>query len=272
MGNPKYDFSSFSELDFYKKVNTRLIELAEVDKLAKIIELGCGTGGVTELILDRVNSAKNTVIYAIDSSASAISSSLSRLESRKEAILKFIQTEAQNLQSTVKDQVDSVIYCNSIHYINNKMDMINQIGKSLKSGGTFAFNTSFYSGSHPPETEIFLRKWMFKTIRLLKQRYGIMPVKKGKVESRVQLTPENYTELVLSNGFYIKDKEVIEVDVPLDGWYHICSFRDWIEGVLPGVPLSKGKEILQETVKDLFDEMNIKTLQRNWLSVVAVKK
>ena len=68
MGNPKYDFSSFSELDFYKKVNTRLIELAEVDKLAKIIELGCGTGGVTELILDRVNSAKNTVIYAIDSS------------------------------------------------------------------------------------------------------------------------------------------------------------------------------------------------------------
>ena len=40
MGKPKYDFSSFSELDFYKKVNTRLIELAEVDKLAKIIELG----------------------------------------------------------------------------------------------------------------------------------------------------------------------------------------------------------------------------------------
>ena len=91
MGKSQYDFSSFSELDFYKKVNTRLIELAEVDKLAKIIELGCGTGGVTELILDRVNSAKNTVIYAIDSSASAISSSLSRLESRKEAILKFIQ-------------------------------------------------------------------------------------------------------------------------------------------------------------------------------------
>ena len=170
MGKVKYDFSSFSELDFYRKVNTRLIELAEVDKLAKIIELGCGTGGVTELILDRVNSAKNTVIYAIDSSASAISASLSRLESRKEAILKFIQTEAQNLQTTVKDQVDSVIYCNSIHYINNKMDMVNQIGNSLKKGGTFAFNTSFYSGSHPPETEIFLRKWMFKTIKLLKKK------------------------------------------------------------------------------------------------------
>ena len=33
MGKVKYDFSSFSELDFYRKVNTRLIELAEVDKL-----------------------------------------------------------------------------------------------------------------------------------------------------------------------------------------------------------------------------------------------
>ena len=38
------------------------------------------------------------------------------------------------------------------------------------------------------------------------------------------------------------------------------------------MPLSKGKEILQETVKELFEEMNINTLQRNWLSVVAVKK
>ena len=128
MAKTKYDFSSFSELDFYKKVNARLVELAEVEKLARIIELGCGTGGVTELILDRVNTAKNTVIYAIDSSASAIAASFARLESRKEAVIKFIQTEAQNLGSTVAEQVDSVIFCNSIHYINNKIDMINQIG------------------------------------------------------------------------------------------------------------------------------------------------
>ena len=272
MVKTKYDFSSFSELDFYKNVNARLIELAEVEKLARIIELGCGTGGVTELILNRVNTARKTVIYAIDSSASAIAASVARFESRKEAVLKFIQTEAQNLHKTVTEQVDSVIYSNSIHYINNKMDMINQIGNRLKSGGTFAFNTSFFTGAHPPETEIILRKWMMKTIRLLKKRYGILPQKSEKVASRVQLTPDNYTQLVLSNGFYIKEKEVIKVEVPLDGWYHISSFQDWIEGVLPGVPLSKGKEILQETVKELFEELNIRSLQRNWLSIVAVKK
>ena len=28
-------------------------------------------------------------------------------------------------------------------------------------------------------------------------------------------------------------KEIENVNVPLDGWYEISSFKDWIEGVLP---------------------------------------
>jgi len=61
------------------------------------------------------------------------------------------------------------------------------------------------------------------------------------------------------------------VQVPLDGWYEISSFKDWIEGVLPGIPLDIGKTVLQSTVKSLFKELNLTSLDRRWLSIVASK-
>ena len=85
------------------------------------------------------------------------------------------------------------------------------------------------------------------------------------------ITPENYEELLLNNGFKVKEKNIENVHVPLDGWYEISSFKDWIEGVLPGIPLDIGKKVLQETVESLFKELNIKTLDRKWLSIVASK-
>ena len=94
---------------------------------------------------------------------------------------------------------------------------------------------------------------------------------KSKVQSRIQLTPENYEELLNKSGFTVLKKEIENVNVPLDGWYEISSFKDWIEGVLPGIPLDIGKKVLQDTVSSLFKELNIKTLDRKWLSIVALK-
>ena len=50
----EYTFTSFSYLPFYTQVNVRLLDLAEVGKQRTIVDLGCGTGGVTKLILERV--------------------------------------------------------------------------------------------------------------------------------------------------------------------------------------------------------------------------
>jgi len=144
------------------------------------------------------------------------------------------------------------------------------IGNRLNDGGLLAFNTSFFLGSHPKETEVFLRKWMMRSLRVLKNEYNMKP-NKDKVQSRVQLTPENYEEIVNNSGFEIKEKKIENVKVPLDGWYEISSFKDWIEGVLPGIPLDIGKTVLQSTVTSLFKELNLTSLDRRWLSIVASK-
>ena len=79
-----------------------------------------------------------------------------------------------------------------------------------------------------------------KSLWLLKKEYNLMP-SKSKVQSRIQLTPENYEEILNKSGFTVLKKEIENVNVPLDGWYEISSFKDWIEGVLPGIPLDIGK-------------------------------
>ena len=265
-----FNFDSFSNLDWYKSVNSNLLDLADLNSSNKIIDLGCGNGGITEMILSKVKDVSSIVIFAVDSSSSAISLALKRFSNRKDVIINYIQSEAQNLHENIKEKVDTVIYCNSIHYVEEKEKVLQHIGNGLERGGKFAFNTSFFDGSHPKETEAFLRKWMLKSLRLLRSEYNLKPLK-NKVQSRIQLSPENYEELLLKNGFKVKEKNIENVHVPLDGWYEISSFKDWIEGVLPGIPLDIGKKVLQETVESLFKELNIKTLDRKWLSIVASK-
>ena len=265
-----FNFDSFSNLDWYKNVNSNLLDLTDLNSSNKIIDLGCGNGGITEMILSKVKDVSNIVIFAVDSSSSAISLALKRFSNRKDVIINYIQSEAQNLHENIKEKVDTVVYCNSIHYVEEKDKVLQHIGNGLEKGGKFAFNTSFFEGSHPKETEAFLRKWMLKSLRLLRSEYNLKPVK-SKVQSRIQLTPEKYEKLLLNNGFKVKEKNIENVHVPLDGWYEISSFKDWIEGVLPGIPLDIGKKVLQETVESLFKELNIKTLDRKWLSIVASK-
>ncbi len=267
----EYSFTSFSSLSFYTKINERLLDLAEVGKHRKIVDLGCGTGGITKLILERLQSAKDTVIYAVDHSTAALKVATDEIGDHKDVVINYIHTEVQNLTGAVKEKVDAVVYCNSIHYVPDKAKLVSQIKEKLVPNGIFAFNTSFFEGSHPEDSLEFFRKWMMRSLRILKREHGLSANKSAKVESRVQLTAQNYIELVEDAGFKVLLNDFNRVEVPYEGWHHISGFSDWIEGVLPGVPLDIGRQALQKGLAQIWDEMNLKTVPRVWLSVSAAK-
>ena len=267
----EYNFTSFSYLPFYTKVNVRLLDLAEVGKQRKIVDLGCGTGGVTKLILERLQSAKDTVIYAVDHSTTALKAAAEEIGERKELVVNYVHSEAQNLTGAVKERVDAIVYCNSIHYVPDKVKLVKQIKEKLAPQGIFAFNTSFFEGSHPEDSHEFFRKWMMRSLRILKREHGLSPKKSSKVESRVQLTANQYIDLIESAGLKILVNDLNRVEVPHEGWHQISGFSDWIEGVMPGVPLDKGRESLQKGLAQIWKEMELKTVPRVWLSVSASK-
>ena len=268
----EYSFSSFSQLPFYGRINERLLDLALIGEQKSIIDLGCGTGLITKLILQRVKEATDSVIYAVDHSSNALKTAAEEIGERKQTAIKYIHSEVENLKEAIKEKVDAVVYCNSIHYVTDKSALINGVREQLLPNGVFAFNTSFFEGSHPPETHKFYRKWMIRSLRVLKSEYGISPKKSNKVESRNQLTPDEYESILNDAGFDVLVKDIQRIEVPHDGYHHISGFSDWIEGILPGVPLDKGCESLQKSLTHVWEDMQLTSIPRLWLSMTAVKR
>ena len=268
----EYNFNKFSNLPFYTEINAKFLEFAKIDDQKTIVDLGCGTGGITKLLIDRLKNAKETVIYAIDHSKTALKTAANEIEETKNILVKFCHSEVQSLTDVIKDKVDAIVYCNSIHYVPDKSDLLTKIKSKLNNKGILAFNTSFFEGSHPEDSLEFFRKWMLRSLRKVKKEYGISAKKSNKVESRVQLNQEEYKNLLLENGFEINSIKTNRIDVPMEGWHHISGFSDWIEGILPGIPLDIGRDVLQKSLAEIWEELKLNSIPRIWLSVSASPK
>ena len=154
----------------------------------------------------------------------------------------------------------------------DKDKVVHDIGAALRTGGKFAFNTSFYEGGQHEESSAFYTKWMFKAFRILRKEYGLKPNKAAKVASRRQLTPKEYSDLLERNGLTILKQEVDTVQVPIEGWLDISTFSDFIEGTMPGVPMNEASAALQEGIRQTYSELNVTHVPRNWLDIIAVKR
>ena len=273
MSDANFGFSKFSDNDFYSNVNKELIDSLDIKSDLKIVDLGFGSGGISKIIiqnLNRINSVNSSII-AVDFSEISLKEARANLKSVSDSMITFVQSRYEEFSSKIKDKVDLVVLCNAIHYLDDKELVIKDVMKILKPGGRFAFNSSFFNGAHPEHTLGFYRKWMFKAMRILSKEYNTRPVKAEKIESRVQLNPDQYKEILENCGMKIMSTKLREVDVPIDGWLDISGFKDFIEGVMPGVSLDVASQSLQKAVRDTFKEMKLNFVQRNWMEIVATK-
>ncbi len=271
MSSGEFGFKKFSDQNFYRVINKRIVDMAEIGPGQRIIDLACGTGVVTRLILDRLRGARDSVVIGIDHSATALRQAMQDLGNARDATVQFVQSRIERISEVIRDSVDTIILCNAIHYIPDKDVLVSEISKTLRPGGTFVFNTSFFEGGHAPGSEQFYRRWMLKALRTLKSEYGLRPIKDERVESRRQLSADEYGSLLTDQGFRVTKRHIHTVEVPLEGWLTISEFEDFISGALPGIPLEQASDSLIKGVKATFEELKLSFVPRNWLEVVAVK-
>jgi len=181
--NSSFSFVRFANQPFYKTVNEHLVNLSEFKPGSVILDLACGTGAVTKLILKRIQGMKDNIVIAVDTSSDALEQAKKDLATMRGNVVKFVQGKAEQLSQNLKDRVDAVVFCNAIHMLEDKERVLHEIHEVLNPGGTLAFNTTFFGGSNPPETEVFYRRWMTRAIRLLKKNHGLLPTR-DKVASR----------------------------------------------------------------------------------------
>ena len=266
-----FSFATFSQNPFYENLNARLVAMAEPTSGQRIVDLACGTGGVTKLILEQLLGARDSVIIAMDHSAGALKQAMDDLKAHRDNAVHFVQSQVEQVSESLKERADTIIFCNAIHYIPDKDSLVVEIARALNPGGKFAFNTSFYEGHQVPESLQFFRKWMFKSARTLRRDYGLSTQRAAKVESRKHLTADEYRELLERHDFRIVRQVEDTVQVPIEGWLDISTFEDFIAGTMPGVPLTEASASLQKGVHQTFEEMKITHVPRNWLDIVAVR-
>ena len=266
-----FSLEKFARHPFYQEVNCRLLKLACLRPGLKVVDLGAGTGAVTRLLAEEVAGPAESEVIAVEPSASALEMARRNLENLREVVVRFIQGRAERLSRLVRRPVDAVFFCNAIHLVQEKARVVREVYRTLQQGGEFSFNTAFFQGAEPLETQQFYRRWMMRSLRILKERYGLWPMKAEKVQARRHLSPQQYVALLEERGFQIRQQEIVRVEMPLEGWEDISEYSLWIEGIMPGVPLAAASAALKEGVRETFVELGLTSSPRNWLLVVASK-
>jgi ubiquinone/menaquinone biosynthesis C-methylase UbiE len=266
----QYTFKAFSEHAFYKRVNEALVNRAHLERGMTVVDVACGSGAITQLILEKIRGAREAMVIGVDMSATAIREASEKVAGVTDAVVEFVQARAEEMSVKVRRAVDAVIFCNGIHYIEDKGELLAEVKKTLRPGGVFAFNTGFFDGALPDETIAYYKRWMLKSLRKLKKEHNLK-VEHSKVESRVTLTADEYVKLLKEEGFKIESAEIYPGELTEQGWIDLSRFSDFVAGALPGVPIPIASDVLVESLKETFEEFELKVWPRNWLTVVAAR-
>ena len=79
----RFSFDKFAAHPFFKEVNEWLVARAGITPGSDVVDLGCGPGAVTELILTWMGVPPQGRVFAIDPSPSALVHAAERVQSAK---------------------------------------------------------------------------------------------------------------------------------------------------------------------------------------------
>ncbi len=272
-----YTFDPFARHQFYHDVNESLVRraIAHVDaslpkgQRASVVELASGTGAVTELILDEFERiGRPGHVIGIEPSTEAIEIARDRLKGRD---VEFIQGEADEAPR-LGAHADAAFFCNAIHLIPDKADVINKLSSALRPGGYLAINSSFYTGAYAPGSERFYHLWTRRALGWLRANApGVRTSRQEKAMAMQWLSADGYAEVMAECGLKVVDRAEETAQMPLSSWQDIGRYWLFIEGALPGVPIPIGADALYHAAAQAFEELELTSVPRVWLQMVAEK-
>ena len=278
----RFTFEPFAAHPFYTQVNRELVQaaLARLTSRASrkpltLVDMACGTGAITRLIareMARLGQLARTCIIGVDPSAEALrraQKGMDEMDLKLET--SFIQGDADDLPSIVHD-ADAAFFCNAIHLVADKAAAFRQMAAILAPGGIFACNSSFFEGAYVPGTERFYRLWTRRAVGWLKKEHPEARLsRESKAMAMQWLTQEEYVRTLKENGFGRVDITHSSVPISLDAWRDIGHYWLFIEGALPGIPLSYGAAALGAAVYQAGAELGLTEVPRIWMQIIATK-
>ena len=261
----KFSFTPFTRHPFFTHVNKWILERVICPGRQVIVDLGCGPGAVTELILERVHGQQPPPrVIGVDPSPSALAKARAAISSK---LAEFVQGSAEWLSKLVKS-ADAVVFLNAIHLMPDKPQVLKEIRRVLKPGGVLAFNSTFFNGAYVEGTSGFWRRWIVRSVQALREK-GIEVKHNGHAAAMEWYSADQYTAALKEAGFRPTTVELLRIDMTREALIDIGRFSLFIEGALPGVPLEEGAKALEVGLERTMNELKVESVPRHWLEVVA---
>jgi ubiquinone/menaquinone biosynthesis C-methylase UbiE len=276
----QFTFEAFTTHTFYTEINRSLVQKAlaplamhPAQERLTIVDMACGTGAITQLIAEEMTRQghRQACIIGVDPSAEALR--LARISMEEmEVKAEFIQGETGDLATLVQD-ANAAFFCNAIHLIPDKLSAFQQMAAILAPGGVLACNTAFYEGTNLEETTRFGRLWIRRAFGWLRKEHPEVRLSRDtKVTAMQWLPPEEYISLLEQSGMSDVNVTQERVTMTLDGIRDLGRYWLFIEGALPGAPLTIGAAALGSTVYEVGRELGMTGVPRMWLQIVAMKR
>jgi ubiquinone/menaquinone biosynthesis C-methylase UbiE len=275
--SPTYE--PFARQAEYLEVNRHFVEALDLEGRDVVVDLACGTGAMTALLLQalarrpRPAGAPRPSVSALEVSDDALRLAAAHLTALPEAAGVSLSLSRASLDDLPFDAgtVDVAVLGNAIHLADDKRRVVTEVHRILRPGGLFGFNTSFYAGAYLPGTERFYLRWVQEAVRALGDSPGRRRQRVPAFSNR-WLSTEEYAALVKACGFEVR--HVAERTVPLSrqSFEAIGSYAGLASVLLRGYDPALARRALHDAAAPALEACGMDVVPRGWLEVSARKR
>jgi ubiquinone/menaquinone biosynthesis C-methylase UbiE len=288
-------YEPFSLEPEYVEANRRFVQRQSLSHVRRFLDLACGTGTVTELLLEASPSAH---LNGIDLDPEQIrlicrrfrdhgyevrrGFELSSDVAHNKPVLTFAVGSAEELPFPAAS-FDCVTIFNAIHLLSNKEGFLTSVHRVLEPGGLLGFNSTFYAGAIPPGGNKLYFEWLRLATEYIQKKNGQLKAEGKEPIRRVRGTrpgaftnrwwsPQEWSDLLLKCGFQVQDVHERLVETNPRGFALVGAYGGLAEVLMSGYPVDAASEALQACAKPAMDAVNTTTVPRNYLEIWGTKR
>ncbi|MEM9386828.1 MAG: class I SAM-dependent methyltransferase [Pseudomonadota bacterium] len=289
-------YEPYAQEPEYIGANKALLETIELGPVKRVLDLACGTGLMTDLLMQL---KPGIAVNGIDLSGESLA--IGRRQLREKGVLVESQEEldaaaaegrsamymvegsAMDLDHFADNTFDMCMIGNAIHLMPDKDQFVRNVYRVLKPGAPFAFNSVFFTGTFGEGSEPVYKEWMMGAVSILMEKNaelikeGKAPIKRkrgtaGKAFDKDWKTPEGWAGVLEQAGFDVE--RVYKRPIPIDqrGLELVGAYGGLAEVLMSGYPVDISSECLQYAVGPAFEKMGVTEVVRYWLEVTGVKR
>ena len=289
-------YEPFSREPEYVEVNRQFIESLDLRCEKVILDLACGTGTLTAIIMEH---ALKRSRHNIQSRTKCRSPLVLALDIEQEAVRlahHFIySTRSEELHSVnfvvgscddlplVPGSVDIVIIGNAIQLFGSLDCVFREARRVLCANGRIAFNTAFYAGTFPEGTERFYLRWIQHALNYIRTKAAesgktgeAAVTRRRDVSKRAfshpWLSPDEYKLALERTGFFPESFLERRVLLTRHSFETIGSYAGLASVLLSGYPVRLACRALEQSAGPAMADFGVDSIPRLWMEMTARKR